>query len=425
VLRAWSKMIAKETLPNGLTLVTEIVPHVRSAAVGVWLKRGSRHEELHDTGLSHFVEHMVFKGTHKRTAQQIAADVDSIGGHLDAFTAKEYAAFHIKVLDEHLPQAVEILADLLLNPLFDAGDMTKEKKVICEEINLVEDTPDDLVVELWSEAFWPDHPLGRPILGTKRSVNSISRDRLRAFFRETYRAGNLLVAAAGHFEHERVVDLVRQRFGDLGDGGLATPPLPPQPRGGIVVRSKKELEQIHLCLGTPAYSQTHDRRYAAYVLNTVLGGSLSSRLFQTIRERRGLAYSISSGVSSYSDAGALTIYAGMSLDAVDEVLDLTVSELRALRDEPIPEEELRRAKDHLKGSLVLALEGTSSRMNHIARQEIYFGHQLALDDLLAAIEAVSAEDVRSAAAELLGGEVGLSLVGNLGHYRPKAESIRL
>jgi predicted Zn-dependent peptidase len=418
-------MIAKETLPNGLTLVSETVPHVRSAAIGVWLKRGSRHEEQHDTGLSHFVEHMVFKGTRKRTAQEIAADVDSIGGHLDAFTAKEYAAFHIKVLDEHLPQAVEILADLLLHPRFDASEMVKEKKVICEEINLVEDTPDDLVVELWSEAFWPDHPLGRPILGTKRSVNSINRERLQAFFRDTYHAGNLLVAAAGHFEHEALVRLVSEHFGGLAGGPRAEPPQPPRPKGGIVVRSKKELEQIHLCLGTPAYSQIHERRYTFYVLNTVLGGSLSSRLFQTIREKRGLAYSISSGVSAYSDAGALTVYAGMSLDAVDEVLALTVAELRLLCDERIPDEELRRAKDHLTGSLVLALESTSSRMNHIARQEIYFGRQIDLDDLLVAIEGVDAEDVRATAREILGGEVGLSLVGNLGHYRPKAESIRI
>jgi predicted Zn-dependent peptidase len=418
-------MTVKETLPNGLTLVTETMPHVRSAAIGVWLTRGSRHERPEESGLSHFIEHMVFKGTKNRTAERIAAEVDSIGGHMDAFTSKEYASFHLKVLDEHLPRAVDILADIVLNPLFDAAEMIKEKKVIFEEINLVEDTPDDLVVERLTAAFWPDHPLGRPILGTKKSVGGFTRDDLASFFRAAYHAGNILIAAAGHIEHAAVSSLIRRYFGELasGDGRQATQP--PLPTSRIVCRSKKELEQVHLCLGTPAYPQAHPRRYASYVLNTVLGGSLSSRLFQNIREKRGLVYSISSGLTSYSDAGSLSVYAGTSPASADEVLRLTIEEMRRLRGEPLPADDLRRAKDHLKGSLVLALESTSSRMNHLARQEIYYGRQVDVGELLDAIEAVEADDVRRTAEEIFGGEIALSLLGNLGGYRPKPAQLRI
>src|SRR5262245_16187778 len=249
------------------------MPHVRSVAAWGWPNRGSRHESDEVSGISHFIEHMVCKGTSHRTAEVIAAQVDSIGGHMDAFTAKEYAAFHLKVLDEHLPLAIEILGDIVMNPLFDAGEMTKEKKVIFEEINMVEDTPDDLVMELFTEAFWPNHPLGRPILGTKDSVGAFQREELAAFFREVYCPANLLVAAAGHLDHESAGRLVREHFGPLDTGSNPSNGAPPTPARRIVTRSKSELEQVHLCLGTPAYPQAHRDRYGAYILNTVLGGS--------------------------------------------------------------------------------------------------------------------------------------------------------
>ncbi len=418
-------MIVKEILPNGITLLTEAMPHVRSVAVGVWLKRGSRHETPIQSGISHFIEHMVFKGTKNRSAEVIAAQVDSIGGHMDAFTAKEYASFHLKVLDEHLPLAVDILGDIAMNPLFDPAEMTKEKKVIFEEINMVEDTPDDLVMELYTEAFWPRHPLGRPILGTKSSVSRFRRDELAGFFRSVYRPGNIVIAAAGHLEHEATSRLVRRHFGELAPGGRSRNGGPPRPASRIVTRSKKELEQVHLCLGTPAYPQAHEDRYGVYILNTVLGGSMSSRLFQNVREKRGLVYSISSGVSAYSDAGTLTIYAGTSLDSVDEVVRLSLEELRRMKGEALPADELRRAKDHLKGSLMLSLENTGSRMNHIARQEIYFGRAFKLDEILAGIEAVTAEDVPRIAGDLFRGEVTMSVLGNLGRYRPRASQIRI
>jgi predicted Zn-dependent peptidase len=419
-------MITKELLENGLTLVTEQMPHVRSVAIGVWVKRGSRHETPEQSGIAHFIEHMVFKGTKNRSAETIASEVDSIGGHMDAFTSKEYAAFHLKVLDEHLPLAIDILGDIVMNPLFDPTEMVKEKKVIFEEINMVEDTPDDLVVELFTEAFWPDHPLGRPILGTKQSVSAFERDDLAGFFRDVYRPANIIIAVAGHVSHEAVADLARRAFGGLPAGtavGNGHPP--PRPASRIITRSKQELEQVHVCLGTPAYAQGHDDRYGCYILNTVLGGSMSSRLFQNIREKRGLVYSISSGVTSYSDAGNLTVYAGMSLDSVDEVVRLTLEEFRLLRDEPLPAVELRRAKDHLKGSLMLSLENTGSRMSHLARQEIYFGRQIDLDETLAGIEQVEAADVQRIASDLFRGEPAMSVLGNLKGYRPKPSLLRV
>lgn len=418
-------MIVREVKQNGLTLVTEAMPHVRSVAIGVWLKRGSRHETPEQAGISHFIEHMVFKGTRNRSAEDIAAQVDSIGGHMDAFTAKEYASFHLKVLDEHVPLAVDILADIVMNPLFDPSEMTKEKKVIFEEMSMVEDTPDDLVMELFSAAFWPNHPLGRPILGTRRSVEKFTRADLASFFRKVYQPSNIVIAAAGHLEHRKVSALVARHFGSLEAGRNGGSLQPPRPASKIVTRSKKELEQVHLCLGTPAYHQGHEDRYAAYIMNTVLGGSMSSRLFQNVREKRGLVYSIASGVTAYRDAGNLTVYAGTSLDSVEEVVRLTLLEFRRMKGEPLPADELRRAKDHLKGSLMLSLENTGSRMSHLARQEIYYGRQTGMDETLTKIEEVLADDVQRVANDILAGAPTMSLLGNLKGYRPKPSQLRV
>jgi predicted Zn-dependent peptidase len=421
-------MIVKQTLPSGLTLVTEAMPEVRSVAIGVWLRRGSRHEAREACGVSHFIEHMVFKGTKHRSAERIAAEVDSIGGYMDAFTAKEYASFHLKVLDEHLALAVEILGDIVQNPLFDAAELAREKKVIFEEMSMVEDTPDDLVMEVFAEAFWPDHPLGRPILGTRRSVGGFERADLASYFRRVYRPDNILIAAAGHLEHEALAALVARHFAGLERRGRATSPPANGARAPVtacrtVTRSKRELEQVHLCLGARAYPQAHPDRYACYLLNTVLGGSMSSRLFQNVREKRGLAYSISSGVTAYSDAGLITIYAATRLESAPEVVRLTLAEVRRLRDERLPDEELRRAKDHVKGGLLLSLEGSNARMNHLARQELYFGRQLGTDEIMQAIEAVSADDVQRVAAEIFRGRLAASVLGNLKGWRPSAAEL--
>ena len=372
---------------------------VRSISIGVWLTRGSRHETAERGGIAHFVEHMLFKGTAKRSAEDIAQAIDSIGGQLDAFTAKEYASYYIKVLDEHLPLAIDILSDIVLNPAFSPADIEREKKVVVEEIKMVEDTPDDLVHELFTQGFWENHPLGRPILGVRETVESFGADLLRDYFVNVFTPPNLIVSAVGNLEHGRVRELVEDRFGSLSSGGVTLGEEAPTVVPKVLIRNK-ELEQSHLCLGASSYPQNHDDRYSSYVLNTLLGGSMSSRLFQNVREKRGLAYAVFSGLSAYRDAGAMTIYAGCANEAVGELIDVVVGEIRRLKEEPMSGDELRRAKDHLKGSLMLGLESTSSRMSNLARQEMYFDRQLSLDETLRGVEAVTHDDVQRVTDEL-------------------------
>ncbi len=418
-------MIVREVLDNGLRLLTEQIPSVRSVSIGVWLTRGSRHEPAVQGGIAHFVEHMLFKGTATRSAEDIAQAIDSIGGQLDAFTAKEYASYYIKVLDEHLPLALDILSDIVLNPAFDRDDIEREKKVILEEIKMVEDTPDDLVHELFTQSLWEGHPLGRPILGTRETVEALTQDALREYFRKAYTAGNLVVSAVGNLEHARVRGLVERHFGGVARTDDAVVDRVPVVAPRFQVRSK-DLEQSHICLGTSSYSQSHEDRYVSYVLNTLLGGSMSSRLFQNVREKRGLAYAVFSGLSAYRDAGALTIYAGCANEAVAEVIDLTVEELRAVKQSPAPDTELRRAKDHLKGSLMLSLENTASRMSHLARQEIYFDRQFGLDETLRGVEKVTAEDVQRVAGALFSnGALAGTVLGPLDGWQYPSDRLAL
>jgi predicted Zn-dependent peptidase len=393
-------LIVRDVLPNGLRLLTERMPHVRSVSIGVWLARGSRHEPQEQSGIAHFVEHMLFKGTDARSAEDIAQTIDSIGGQMDAFTAKEYASYYIKVLDEHLPLAVDVLSDIVRHPAFTAEDIEREKKVVLEEIKMVEDTPDDLVHELFTENFWVDHPLGRPILGTRETVEALTEDGLRRYFNSAYSAPNIIVAAVGNVAHQQVRDLVERYFGTLSSDTEDLHGAPPRVEPRIIIRNK-ELEQSHVCLGTSSYQQDHEDRYSSYVLNTVLGGSMSSRLFQNVREKRGLAYAVFSGLSAYRDAGSMTVYAGCANDAIGELIDVVVAELKRIKDEPVPDSELRRAKDHLKGSLMLNLESTSSRMSHLARQEIYFDRQFGLDETLEGVERVTTDDIQRVARDLL------------------------
>ena len=392
-------LVTREVLPSGLRLVTERMPHVRSVSIGVWLARGSRHEPEAQSGIAHFVEHMLFKGTATRSAEDIAQTIDSIGGQMDAFTAKEYASYYIKVLDEHLPFAVEVLSDIVMNPALSPEDIEREKKVVLEEIKMVEDTPDDLVHELFTENFWANHPLGRPILGTKETVESLSQEGLRKYFQGVYTAPNLIVAAVGNVDHQRVRDLIGRAFDALPTTSEPITEEPPRVVPRTVIRNK-ELEQSHVCLGTVGYRQDHADRYNSYVMNTILGGSMSSRLFQNVREKRGLAYAVFSGLSAYRDAGSMTIYAGCANNAVGELIDVVIAELRRMKDELLPEAELQRAKDHLKGSLMLNLESTSSRMSHLARQEIYFERQFGLDETLEGVERVTRDDIQRVAREL-------------------------
>jgi predicted Zn-dependent peptidase len=389
------------------------MPHVRSVSIGVWLARGSRHESAEEAGIAHFVEHMLFKGTATRSAEDIAQTVDSIGGQMDAFTAKEYAAYYLKVLDEHMPLAIELLSDIVGNPAFRDDDIEREKKVVLEEIKMVEDTPDDLVHELFTEQFWAGHPLGRPILGVPTTVGALSAESLRRYFSSAYSAPHLIVSAVGNIEHERVLDLIGRAFERTSSRRGALEHAPPVVVPQVLIRNK-ELEQSHVCLGTVGYQQDHGDRHAAYVLNTVLGGSMSSRLFQNVREKRGLAYSVFSGLSAYRDAGCFTVYAGCANEAVSEVVNVVVAELQKVKDEPIAESELQRAKDHLKGSLMLGLESTSSRMSNLARQEIYFDRQFDLDETLNGVNAVTLEDVQRVASHLFSrGSLAATVLGNV------------
>jgi predicted Zn-dependent peptidase len=418
-------MIVRDALDNGIRLVTESMGHVRSVSLGVWLTRGSRHESDEESGIAHFVEHMLFKGTDSRTAEEIAQAVDSIGGQLDAFTAKEYASYYVKVLDQHLPLAVDILSDIVLRPAFRDIDIDREKKVILEEIKMVEDTPDDLVHELFTQAFWEGHPLGRPILGTKESVEALTRHKLREHFTGAYAAPNVIISAAGNLEHAALREALENAFGGMPSLGTAEHPKPPRVVPKVVIRTK-ELEQSHVCLGASSYPQNHDARYASYVLNTMLGGSMSSRLFQNIREKRGLAYSVFSGINAYRDAGSLTVYAGCANEAVGEVIDLVVEEMKAIKHTPVPDSELRRAKDHLKGSVMLSLENTASRMSHLARQEIYFDRQFSLDETLEGIERVTPDDVQRVACELFSnGSLAATVLGQVDGLQLPKERLSL
>jgi predicted Zn-dependent peptidase len=417
--------IVRDVLDNGIRLLTERMTQVRSISIGVWLTRGSRHETAERGGIAHFVEHMLFKGTTTRSAEDIAQAIDSIGGQLDAFTAKEYASYYIKVLDEHLPLAIDILSDIVMNPAFSADDIQREKKVVVEEIKMVEDTPDDLVHELFTQGFWADHPLGRPILGTRDTVESFTSDLLRDYFRDAYTSRNLIISAVGNLEHAHVRELVDKKFASVPTVGEALDEQAPTVAPKILVRNK-ELEQSHLCLGASSYPQNHDDRYASYVLNTLLGGSMSSRLFQNVREKRGLAYAVFSGLSAYRDAGSFTIYAGCSNEAVGEVIDLVVEELRGVKQAAVPDAELQRAKDHLKGSLMLSLENTASRMSHLARQEIYFDRQFGLDETLQGIERVTTKDVQRVAVDLFrGGSLSATVLGNVNGLQIPPERLDL
>jgi predicted Zn-dependent peptidase len=418
-------VIRKEVLANGLTLLTETMPDVRSVSIGVWLRRGSRDEPARINGISHFIEHLVFKGTESRTAKQIALQMDMVGGQMDAFTSKEYTCFYAKVLDEHQDVAVDLLADIVQRPLFDAVELERERQVVLEEIRMVEDTPDELLYDLFSSHFYPAHPLGRPIQGTHESVRGLSRRQLLGFFREAYRPANMLIVAAGNVRHARMSRMVRKAFAGLApgrsrDGRKARP----RPRAAIVTRRRRELEQLHLLLGLPAYARALDERYALHVWNTILGGTMSSRLFQRVREERGLAYNVYSAVNTFADTGLVTIYAATSPKRARAVVRLVIDELRALRDAGPSLEELTVAKEHLKGSLMLSLESTSSRMSNLARQEIYFGRQVTLEETLAGIERVSRERLVRLARRLLARRpLGLAAVGRLAQLRLRAQDL--
>lgn len=411
----------KSVLPNGIRILTERMPHVRSVAVGVWVETGSRHEHEARGGVSHLIEHLVFKGTATRTAQDIARTMDSVGGQMDAFTTKENTCFYVQVLDEHLPLAVDLLTDILLHPLFDAEELEREKQVVLQEIRMVEDTPDDIIHDLFAVQVWGDHPLGRPILGTRELVTGFGRDGIAEHFGEEYVPPQIIIAVAGNVTHEQVVDLFGRGFNGYQR------PVPPRtsstPRlcpGVNIVH--KPLEQVHLVMGFPGLRHAAPERYAMFLLNDVIGGSMSSRLFQEVRERQGLVYSIHTGAQAYADTGVLYVQAATDAQNFSKVLKSVLKELRDLKKDGVTADELKRAKDHLKGSLMLSLESTSSRMNRLAKHEMHLGAFLTMDQMLASIDGVKHEEVQALVTQVIDEEqLALTTLGPLDRRNLPAE----
>lgn len=388
--------------------------HLRSVAMGVWVKSGSRCEPAETNGISHFVEHMVFKGTKSRTAQNIAREMDSIGGNLDAFTSKETICFNVKSLSDHVPIALDILTDLVMNPVFALPDIERERGVILEEIKIDEDNPDVLVHELFTQSFWKGHPLGKPILGTTETVGKLDQQQLFAYHDNCFHGGNIVFSAAGHLEHDEFVETVAAKFAGLKGGETPTELSAPPPSAQILVRNKKSLEQVQICLGVPSPPVTDESRYTTLILNTVLGGGMSSRLFQTIREERGMAYSIYSDVNPYRDTGTLCVYAGTSAAKTLEVIDLVVAEFRKLKETPLTAEELKRTKDQVKGNILMGLESSGSRMANLARQEMYFKQFFTVEEVIVRIDAVTAEQVQAMAKQLFDPDaIAVTLLGRL------------
>jgi len=404
-------MYRKDTLANGIRVVSETLPKSRSISIGVWVKVGSRHEAPEIGGVSHFIEHMFFKGTGKRSAKDIAIEMDSLGGEMNAFTSQETTTYYAKVVDEHLPVVIEILADILLGAKFDPVEMEKERKVILEEIKGVEDTPDDYIHELFTSTVWPDSSLGRPILGTKDTIKALKHNDIISYIESNYGPREIVISVAGNFEHARLIDLLNQHFGKLARGGDPKKEATPEFTATISVK-KKQLEQVQLCIGCKGLYYTHDDRYAISALNTVLGNSMSSRLFQEIREQNALAYSIYSYVTSYRDTGLLTVYAGTDPSNALEVVRLVMRELRKIKEEGITPAEELRVKNQLKGSLILSLESSNSHMSRLARQEIYFGKYLAMDDIIKGVEKVTVEQVQRLAHQLFNPDnIALTILG--------------
>jgi predicted Zn-dependent peptidase len=406
--------LRRTVLPNGLIVLTERMEHLRSVAMGVWIKSGSRCEAPEINGISHFVEHMLFKGTRSRSAQHIAREMDSIGGNLDAFTGKETICFNVKSLADHVPIALDVLADLVLNPTFASNEIERERGVILEEIKIDEDNPDVLVHELFTQNFWKDHPLGKPILGTNQTVGRLDQQKLFEYHTGRFRGGNMVFSAAGDLEHDQFVEAVTQKFAPLLPGEPVYESQAPQASARILLQNKKALEQVQLCLGVPAPPITDDNRFATLILNTILGGGMSSRLFQTIREERGLAYAIYSDLSPYSDTGSLCVYAGTSAGKALEVVDLVMAEFRNLKENLLSDDELKRGKDQLKGNILMGLESSNSRMANLARQEMYFHQFFTAEEVIARIEAVTAEQIQGMAKRLfIPDRIAITLLGRL------------
>lgn len=392
-------MYQKSLLPNGIRVVSESIPYVKSVTLGIWVGTGSRFETEHNHGISHFIEHMVFKGTTNRSAKDIAETVDEVGGQINAFTGKEHTCYYIKVLDTHLELALDVLSDMLLSSKFDAEDIKREREVVLEEVHMYEDTPDELVHDIHLKKTWANHPLGRNILGTRSSIEKFDNHLINQYYDDFYRPDNIVIAAAGNLTHERLEELSERYFGKMQgkkqQGTIIAPSLLPSH-----TIHNKAIEQVHLCLGTISVPQASPALYPLHILNNILGGGISSRLFQSIREEKGLAYSICSYQTNYSDAGLFTIYAGTRPNNVSQVMELIWKNINTLKNTGITARELTKTKEQLKGGLLLGLESSSSRMSRIGKMEITLGKHITLDEVVAKVDKVSLEDIKEVGEKL-------------------------
>jgi predicted Zn-dependent peptidase len=400
----------KTVIDGGIRVITEEIPYFKSVSIGVWVLTGSRDEHPNENGISHFIEHLLFKGTERRTAFDIAREIDSVGGSLNAFTGREYTCFYAKVLDKSLPLGIDLLSDIFLHPLLDPKDVEKERMVILQEIKMVEDTPDDLIHDLFNRVCWGNHPLGYPILGTSELVQSFTRDQILRFYKGNYQPIRVIICAAGNLHHQEIVDRIGEAFHQTH--GLQNPRerSKPEPVASTNVW-KRDSEQVHLCLGAKGLQYNHSLRFSSYVLNSILGGGMSSRLFQEIRENRGLAYSVYSYLPTYTDAGLVVVYAGTSEESLQEVLDLVLKEFKSLKTDPFKNREVETSKEQLKGNLLLSLESSENMMTRLAKNEIYFNTYVPVETILQEIEEVDEEKVRSLASELFNGKFCLTVLG--------------
>lgn len=418
-------MIAKSVLHNGIRVISETMPHSHSVSIGIWITNGSRHDRKEYSGVAHFIEHLLFKGTTSRTALDIAREIDSVGGVLNAFTCREYVCYYAKVLSAALPKAVSLLSDIFMNSLFDSSEIEKERKVILQEIRMQMDNPDSYIHDLYCRSFWKSHPLGMSVIGTEESVGRLSRDVLVDTMNGRFRAEEIIISAAGKVSHRELVDLLTPLFAEVPRGRCEKDDMLPVYRKHVEVIDK-DLEQVHLCLGTKALPQDSSKRYVGYMLNTILGGSISSRLFQEVREDKGLAYSVYSYVMSHSDAGTMVVYAGTKQDKLIEVIEIILHQLKRLKYDSVTDAEMEFAKEHLKGNLLLSLESTDNRMTKLAKNEIYFGRQVAIPEILAGIEEVTPLDLMDLADELFRDDcLTLELLGRPGNLFISPSSISL
>jgi predicted Zn-dependent peptidase len=391
-------MYQKSELKNGIRIITEKLDHYRSVSLGIWVGAGSRDEDARTNGISHFIEHMIFKGTRNRSNLQIAKELDAIGGLSNAFTSKEYTCFHSKVLDKHFPALADIMSDIFLNSVFDPDNIDKERQVILQEISMVEDSPEEQIHEIFNNLYWSNHPLGMSILGTDETVSALDRDELIDHKKRFYSPSRIIISVAGNIDHERVVDFFKPIFESI-EPGETTPSLTTPRINQAVLCHHKQLEQVHICLGGKAPHLLNDMRFAGTIFNTILGGNMSSRLFQEIREKRGLAYSIYSFISAYIDTGIFGICAGTDPKEVNNVLDVINMEIKKIKDGDITETDLNEAKEHLIGGILLGSENTDSRMLRLAKNEYLFNRYISYEEVVASLEGVTVNRVVTCARE--------------------------